>query len=70
MAAITSFVIESLKAAWRPEPNQGVNMLEVKDLHVTVEGKEILKGLSLTINLVRCMPSWAPTEPASRPCRR
>ncbi|MDW5378188.1 Fe-S cluster assembly ATPase SufC [Halomonas sp. HP20-15] len=24
-------------------------MLEVKDLHVTVEGKEILKGLSLTI---------------------
>ncbi|SDO91480.1 Fe-S cluster assembly ATP-binding protein [Halomonas shengliensis] len=25
-------------------------MLEVKDLHVTVEGKEILKGLSLTIN--------------------
>ncbi|MFQ3788445.1 Fe-S cluster assembly ATPase SufC [Halomonas sp. A29] len=25
-------------------------MLEVKDLHVKVEGKEILKGLSLTIN--------------------
>ncbi|GHA95739.1 Fe-S cluster assembly ATPase SufC [Modicisalibacter luteus] len=25
-------------------------MLEVKDLHVTVEGKEILKGLSLTVN--------------------
>lgn len=25
-------------------------MLEVKDLYVTVEGKEILKGLSLTIN--------------------
>ncbi|MFP4136843.1 MAG: Fe-S cluster assembly ATPase SufC [Halomonas sp.] len=25
-------------------------MLEVKDLHVTVEGQEILKGLSLTIN--------------------
>ncbi len=25
-------------------------MLEVKDLHVTVEGSEILKGLSLTIN--------------------
>ena len=25
-------------------------MLEVKDLHVTVEGKEILKGLTLTIN--------------------
>jgi len=25
-------------------------MLEVKDLHVTIEGKEILKGLSLTIN--------------------
>ncbi len=25
-------------------------MLEVKDLHVTVEGTEILKGLSLTIN--------------------
>lgn len=24
-------------------------MLEVKDLHVTVEGQEILKGLSLTI---------------------
>ncbi len=26
-----------------------VNMLEVKDLHVTVEGSEILKGLNLTI---------------------
>lgn len=25
-------------------------MLEVKDLHVTVEGSEILKGLSLTVN--------------------
>ncbi|WP_129141087.1 Fe-S cluster assembly ATPase SufC [Modicisalibacter coralii] len=25
-------------------------MLEVKDLHVTVEGKEILKGLDLTVN--------------------
>ncbi|MCG7600319.1 Fe-S cluster assembly ATPase SufC [Halomonas sp. McH1-25] len=25
-------------------------MLEVKDLHVTVEGKEILKGLNLTVN--------------------
>ncbi|MGO2132073.1 MAG: ATP-binding cassette domain-containing protein, partial [Halomonas sp.] len=25
-------------------------MLEVKDLHVSVEGNEILKGLSLTIN--------------------
>ncbi len=27
-----------------------MKMLEVKDLHVTVEGKEILKGLTLTIN--------------------
>ncbi|MFC3283148.1 Fe-S cluster assembly ATPase SufC [Litchfieldella rifensis] len=26
-------------------------MLEVKDLHVTVEGSEILKGLSLTVNV-------------------
>lgn len=26
------------------------NMLEVKDLHVSVEGNEILKGLNLTIN--------------------
>jgi Fe-S cluster assembly ATP-binding protein len=26
-----------------------INMLEVKDLHVTVEGSEILKGLSLSI---------------------
>ena len=35
----------------RRETNQkGVNMLEVKDLHVTVEGSEILKGLDLTIN--------------------
>ncbi len=25
-------------------------MLQVNDLHVTVEGKEILKGLTLTIN--------------------
>ena len=26
------------------------NLLEVKDLHVSVEGKEILKGLDLKIN--------------------
>ncbi len=29
---------------------KGEQMLEVKDLHVSVEGKEILKGLNLTIN--------------------
>jgi len=27
-----------------------MNMLEIKDLHVAVDGKEILKGLSLTVN--------------------
>jgi Fe-S cluster assembly ATP-binding protein len=30
--------------------NDGAPILEVTDLHVAVEGKEILKGLSLTIN--------------------
>jgi len=29
---------------------KGEQMLEVKDLHVSVEGKKILKGLNLTIN--------------------
>ena len=28
-----------------------MNILEIKDLHVSVEGKEILKGLSLTLEL-------------------
>ena len=29
---------------------KGEQMLEVKDLHVSVEGKKILKGLNLTVN--------------------
>jgi Fe-S cluster assembly ATPase SufC len=27
-----------------------IPILEIKDLHATVDGKEILKGLTLTIN--------------------
>lgn len=44
---------ESICASRRggsPESKRYSTMLEVKDLHVKVEGKEILKGLSLTIN--------------------
>jgi len=34
----------------REDEEDDVAMLEVKDLHVTVDGREILKGLDLTVN--------------------
>ena len=44
-------------------------MLEIKNLHVAVGGKEILKGLTLSHRTpARCMPSWAPTARASPLC--
>lgn len=45
-------------------------MLEVKDLHVKVEGKDILKGLNLTINAGEVHAIMGPNGPASRPSRR
>ena len=41
-------------------------MLEVKNLHATIAGKEILKGINLTIN-DRYMLSWDLTVPVSQP---
>ena len=40
-------------------------MLEIKNLHVDVDGKEILKGLDLDRQRrARCTPSWGRTAPA------
>lgn len=33
-------------------------MLEIKDLHATINGKEILKGINLTVSLARYTLSW------------
>ena len=33
-------------------------MLEIKDLHASINGKEILKGINLTVNPVRCTLLW------------
>ncbi len=43
-------------------------MLEIKNLHVSVGDKPILKGLTLRSSPARCMPSWAPTVRASPRC--
>jgi Fe-S cluster assembly ATPase SufC len=42
-----------------------MSQLEIKDLHVSIEDKEILKGLSLNINRVRSTPLWDRTERGS-----
>ena len=40
-------------------------MLEIKNLHVAVEDKEILKGIDLHVERrAKCTPSWGPTAPA------
>lgn len=39
-----------------------MSTLEIKDLHVTVEGKEILKGVNLTMKTGKSMQSWVLTE--------
>ena len=39
-------------------------MLEIKNLHAAVDGKQILKGIDLTIQAARSMPSWVRTAPA------
>lgn len=39
-----------------------MSTLEIKDLHVTVEGKEILKGVNLTMKTGKSMRSWVLTE--------
>ena len=45
-----------------------MNLLEIDDLHVSVQGKEILKGITLSpFPKAKCTPSWARTDRASRP---
>lgn len=34
------------------------NLLEIKNLHVSVEGKEILKGIDLEVKKAKFMPLW------------
>ena len=41
-------------------------MLEIKNLHVTVDEQAILNGLNLAVKRARCTPSWARTARASR----
>ena len=36
-------------------------MFHIKNLHVSIDGKEILKGIDLEVKPVRYMPLWAPT---------
>jgi Fe-S cluster assembly protein SufB len=45
-------------------------MLEVENLHATVEGNEILKGIDLRSTRARCTPSWARTARARARSRR
>ena len=40
--------------------------LEIKDLHVSIEDKEILKGLSLTSSKVKSMPLWVEWQMKTR----
>ncbi|VDZ11609.1 iron-sulfur cluster assembly ATPase SufC [Staphylococcus aureus] len=35
--------------------------LEIKDLHVSIEDKEILKGVNLTLTLMKYMRLWDQT---------
>ena len=42
-------------------------MLEVKNLHATIAGKEILKGINLTIMTARYMRLWDLTVLVSQP---
>ena len=44
-------------------------MLEIKDLHASVNGKEILKGINLSIRKVKFMLLWDPTVPERVPFR-
>ncbi len=41
--------------------------LHVSQLYVRVEDREILKGIDLTVEPEKSMPSWAPTAAANRP---
>ncbi len=39
-------------------------MLEIKDLHASINGKEILKGINLTVKgRAKYMPLWDRTVP-------
>ena len=39
-----------------------ITMLEIKDLHVSIDGREILKGINLEVRPVKFMPLWVPTD--------
>jgi Fe-S cluster assembly ATP-binding protein len=62
----------------RPERNPAphsfpfptMSSLEIRDLHVAIGEKEIVKGLSLTINSGEVHAIMGPTAPANRPSRR
>ena len=45
-------------------------LLEVKDLHAGIDGKEILKGLNLQINKGEVHAIMGRTVRANRPCQR
>ena len=41
-------------------------LLKVRDLFVSVEGKDVLKGISLDVEAGRYTSSWVPTEAENR----
>lgn len=42
-------------------------MLTIKNLHASINGKEILKGIDLIVNPVKSTQSWDPTVPEKYP---
>ena len=42
-----------------------MSVLEIKDLHVEIEGKEILKGVNLTLKQGKLQLSWDQMVPVS-----
>ncbi len=45
-----------------------MSVLEIKNLHVQIEDKKILKGVDLVLKLERSMPSWDQTVQGNQPC--
>ena len=45
-------------------------LLKIEGLRASVEDKEILKGVDLTIRRVRFTQLWGLTVPERAPCRR
>ena len=44
-------------------------MLEIKNLHASIAGKEILKGIDLTVNDGEIHAICSPSNPTSAPAR-